>query len=55
MKRHPALIAAAVPAKRAEKRRTPDTKVGGSYETLLVEPRGLEPLTFWLPARRSPS
>jgi len=22
---------------------------------LLVEPRGLEPLTFWLPARRSPS
>ena len=20
-----------------------------------VEPRGLEPLTFWLPARRSPS
>ena len=27
----------------------------GLSNRLLVEPRGLEPLTFWLPARRSPS
>lgn len=27
----------------------------GSVMRLLVEPRGIEPLTFWLPARRSPS
>src|SRR5207237_10329722 len=25
------------------------------YGVGLMEPRGLEPLTFWLPARRSPS
>jgi len=24
-------------------------------KTLLVEPRGIEPLTSWLPAMRSPS
>jgi site-specific DNA recombinase len=27
----------------------------GSVKTLLVEPRGIEPLTSWLPAKRSPS
>lgn len=27
----------------------------GSVNSLLVEPRGIEPLTSWLPARRSPS
>jgi hypothetical protein len=27
----------------------------GSAKTLLVEPRGIEPLTSWLPAMRSPS
>ena len=27
----------------------------GSVKTLLVEPRGIEPLTSWLPAMRSPS
>ena len=44
-------------AKRPGKAKTPGphTKVGGSYLPLMVEPRGLEPLTFWLPARRSPS
>jgi site-specific DNA recombinase len=41
----------------AHTKRTPATlsKDGGSYVPLMVEPRGLEPLTFWLPARRSPS
>ena len=31
------------------------SKVGSSSKTVLVEVSGLEPLTFWLPARRSPS
>ena len=29
-----------------------ETRLGGGFR---MEPRGLEPLTFWLPARRSPS
>jgi site-specific DNA recombinase len=33
----------------------PSEKVVGLKHQVLVEPRGLEPLTFWLPARRSPS
>ena len=41
---------------RGTKKRTPDhLKDGGSYLPLLVEPTGLEPVTFWLPAKRSPS
>jgi hypothetical protein len=27
----------------------------GSHKGSMVDPRGLEPLTFWLPARRSTS
>ena len=33
----------------------PSSKAGGSYLTHKVDPDGLEPSTFWLPARRSPS
>lgn len=33
----------------------PSSKVRGSDVTLLVEPGGFEPPTFWLPARRSPN
>ena len=34
---------------------TPASKVGGCGLVNLVELEGLEPSTFWLPARRSPS
>ena len=33
----------------------PDEKVEGSYVNVMVEPMGIEPLTSWLPATRSPS
>lgn len=33
----------------------PSSKVGGSYVQHMVEPTGFEPVTFALPARRSPS
>ena len=32
-----------------------DALLAGSSKTLQVEPTGFEPVTFWLPARRSPS
>ena len=45
------------PAQLPQNDETPDpfSKVGGSYLTHMVDPDGLEPSTFWLPARRSPS
>ena len=35
--------------------RTATSLGGGSTKASMVEPAGLEPATFWLPARRSPS
>jgi site-specific DNA recombinase len=42
---------------RPQKAKTPgpSSKVGGLDVTLMVEPGGFEPPTFWLPARRSPN
>ena len=47
----------AATAKRPRKAQTPGllSKVGGLDVTLMVEPGGFEPPTFWLPARRSPN
>ena len=44
----------AIRSQTKEKPRSPKGPRGLSKHDL-VEPRGLEPLTFWLPARRSPS
>jgi hypothetical protein len=44
-------------ANRGGNAQTPDPlkKVRGSYVSDVVEPTGFEPVTFWLPAKRSPS
>jgi hypothetical protein len=50
----PALVAVGAPAPH-NRTGDPFAKVAGSNVGRMVELRGLEPLTFWLPARRSPS
>ena len=48
------LLAKMLPNLRSGRQSTP-ILAKGSVMTLLVEPRGIEPLTSWLPAKRSPS